>query len=230
MHLDAQRVIEYGTRILIIFMVLPIHEFAHAWTAYKCGDRTAMYKGRLTMNPLAHIDPIGAILLVLTGFGWAKPVPINPLRFKHYRRDYALTALAGPVSNMIVAFLAMIALRITLGLSDDYYMKSGTLYYIAGTNNTGMYYAILFLYFLVSINIGLAIFNMIPIPPLDGSKVISYFTSAKYERFLAENQMMINIIFIVLLCSRALTVPLGWLNGLVFDLYALVTNWIEALV
>lgn len=230
MHLDAQTVIEYGTRILIIFMVLPIHELAHAWMAERCGDYTAKYMGRLTMNPLAHIDPIGAILLVFTGFGWAKPVPVNPLHFKHYRRDMALTALAGPVSNLIVAAVSMIVLRVLLGVSDDYMMKNGIIYYITGTNNTGLYYAIWLFYFLVTINIGLAVFNLIPVPPLDGSRIVSYFTSAKYERILAENQLIISIVFMALLFSGILSRPLGFIDGKLFDLFALATNWIEALV
>ncbi len=228
--LDAQTIIEYGARILIIFMVLPIHEFAHAWSAYKCGDRTAMYKGRLTLNPLAHIDPIGALLLLFTGYGWAKPVPVNPLSFKHYRRDYALVAAAGPISNLIVAFVAMIGLRVLLGMSGDYYMEDGILYYMTGTENTGMYYTVLFFYFIVTVNIGLAIFNLIPVPPLDGSKIVSYFTSAKYDMFLAQNQMIIYFIFMALLFTGILDIPLNFLRNGVFDLFAFATNWIERIV
>lgn len=228
--LDAQTIIEYGARILIIFMVLPIHEFAHAWSAYKCGDRTAMYKGRLTLNPLAHIDPIGALLLLFTGYGWAKPVPVNPLSFKHYRRDYALVAAAGPISNLIVAFVAMIGLRVLLGMSSDYSMEDGILYYMTGTENTGMYYTVLFFYFIVTVNIGLAIFNLIPVPPLDGSKIVSYFTSAKYDMFLAQNQMIIYIIFMALLFTGILDIPLDFLRNGVFDLFAFATNWIERVV
>ncbi len=228
--LDAQTIIEYGARILIIFMVLPIHEFAHAWSAYKCGDRTAMYKGRLTLNPLAHIDPIGALLLLFTGYGWAKPVPVNPLSFKHYRRDYALVAAAGPISNLIVAFVAMIGLRVLLGMSSDYSMEDGILYYMTGTENTGMYYTVLFFYFIVTVNIGLAIFNLIPVPPLDGSKIVSYFTSAKYDMFLAQNQMIIYIIFMALLFTGILDIPLNFLRNGVFDLFAFATNWIERVV
>lgn len=227
--LDYYDIIQYGSRILIIFMILPIHEFAHAWTAYKCGDRTAMYKGRLTLNPLAHIDPIGALLLLFTGFGWAKPVPINPLSFKKYRRDYALTALAGPVSNLIVAFIAMIGLRVVVAHSEHYLISEGSLMQWAGTEMASIDYAVLILYFIVVINIGLAIFNLIPVPPLDGSKIVSYFTSAKYEMFLAQNQMMISIIFMALLFTGILAVPMGFCRDLVFRLYALATNWIEAL-
>lgn len=228
--LDAETIIKYGARILIIFMVLPIHEAAHAWMAYKCGDRTALYKGRLTLNPVAHIDPLGAILLMFTGFGWAKPVPVNPLSFKKYRRDYALTALAGPLSNLIVAFIAMIGLRVVLGMNSGIWMDGSTFHYINGLDSTGVFYAILFLNFIITINIGLALFNLIPVPPLDGSKIISYFTSAKYEMFLAQNQMMISIIFMAVIFSGILSIPLGIVNGWIYDLFALSTNWVESLV
>lgn len=229
--MEAQTIIEYGARLLIIFMILPIHEFAHAYCAYKLGDNTALYKGRLTMNPLAHIDLLGAFCLLFTGFGWAKPVPVNPLKFKKYRRDMALTSLAGPLSNVIVAFLATIGFRFAIALNNDKYMlEDGIIHYMPGTNDEPIFYLILLLYFFISVNIGLAIFNMIPIPPLDGSKILSYFTSAKYEKFLYENQMMIRIVFIVAVASGILSKPLGFLGEKVFDFFILITNWIEKLV
>ena len=106
--MNPSTILKYVVRIIIIFTILPIHEYAHAWAAKKLGDDTALYSGRLTLNPLAHIDPIGAILLFFTGFGWAKPVPVNPMRFKKSRKGMALTALAGPASNLIVAFIVLI--------------------------------------------------------------------------------------------------------------------------
>ena len=112
--MNPSTILKYVVRIIIIFTILPIHEYAHAWAAKKLGDDTALYSGRLTLNPLAHIDPIGAILLFFTGFGWAKPVPVNPMRFKKSRKGMALTALAGPASNLIVAFIALIILRFIL--------------------------------------------------------------------------------------------------------------------
>lgn len=228
--MNADTIIQYGARIMIIFMILPIHEFAHAFMAYKLGDNTAMYKGRLTMNPLAHIDIIGAICLLFTGFGWAKPVPINPLKFKKYRRDTALTALAGPLSNIIVAFIATIGLRIAVAADDNYFFRGDTLYYIEGTNNTPLYYVILLLYFIVTINIGLAIFNLIPIPPLDGSKILSYFTSAKYEMFLVRNQMVIQFAFFLVLFTGVLSKPLSFLGDKVFEFFLFATNWVETLM
>ncbi len=228
--MNAQTITEYGSRLIIIFMILPIHEFAHAWSAYKLGDNTAMYKGRLTMNPLAHIDPIGAICLLFTGYGWAKPVPINPLKFKHYRRDIALTAMAGPLSNLIVAFVGTIGLQTVVAMNDSYEIRDGIIYYIVGTNDTPAYYAILLLYFVVVVNIGLAVFNLIPVPPLDGSRILSYFTPAKYDKFLVQNQMIISIVFLALVVTGVLSIPLGFLRDLIFDLYLFLTGWVPKLV
>ncbi len=228
--MNAQTITEYGSRLIIIFKILPIHEFAHAWSAYKLGDNTAMYKGRLTMNPLAHIDPIGAICLLFTGYGWAKPVPINPLKFKHYRRDIALTAMAGPLSNLIVAFVGTIGLQTVVAMNDSYEIRDGIIYYIVGTNDTPAYYAILLLYFVVVVNIGLAVFNLIPVPPLDGSRILSYFTPAKYDKFLVQNQMIISIVFLALVVTGVLSIPLGFLRDLIFDLYLFLTGWVPKLV
>lgn len=228
--MNADTIIQYGARIMIIFMILPIHEFAHAYVAYKLGDNTAMYKGRLTMNPLAHIDIIGAICLLFTGFGWAKPVPINPLKFKKYRAGIAYTALAGPLSNLIVAFVSMIGLRVLVGMNDDIWFEGTQLWYYTGVENTAVYYAVILLMFIVTINIGLAIFNLLPIPPLDGSKILSYFTSAKYEMFLVKNQIIIQVAFFAVMFSGILSGPLGFLRDKVFSFYMLCTNWIEALV
>ena len=102
--------IKYFARILTVFLILPLHECAHAWVAKKMGDDTASLSGRITVNPLAHIDIVGCLLIVLTGFGWAKPVPINPSRMKDSRLGITLTALAGPVSNLLAAFVMMVVL------------------------------------------------------------------------------------------------------------------------
>jgi Zn-dependent protease len=147
---------------------LPVHEFSHAFAAYKLGDDTAKKMGRLTLNPIKHLDPMGAILMIFTGFGWAKPVPINPNNFKNRKTGFALSALAGPVSNLILAYLSIVILR-ALSLSP--------------TRIPG-----LFLFYLAILNIGLGVFNLLPFPPLDGSRIFSlilpekqYFKIMKYE-------------------------------------------------
>ena len=221
----------YLVRLVIIFLILPIHEFAHAWTAYKLGDDTAKYQGRLTLNPIAHLDPIGAICLMIGGFGWAKPVPIDPTRFtrkRSMRFGVAITALAGPLSNLIVAFLGMIGLRVFQ--CSDYY-NSYWDQYIAGeaiSNAPDIIYSMLYAF--VTINIGLAIFNLVPIPPLDGSKILSYFTSANVDRWFIRNEQIVRIVFLILLVTPILHGPLNFVEGKVFDLFTLLTNWIPALM
>ena len=107
---SADLIINLLSRVFVVFCILPIHEFAHAWVANKLGDDTARLKGRLTIAPMAHIDLMGALMIFLAGFGYAKPVPVNPRRFKNPRKGMALTALAGPVSNILLALIAMLLL------------------------------------------------------------------------------------------------------------------------
>lgn len=221
MNFNIDDIMNFAARIIIIFMILPIHECAHAWMAKKQGDDTALYSGRLTLNPIAHIDPIGAILLLFTGFGWAKPVPINPLRFKKSRKGIALTALAGPVSNLIVAFIGFVALKLLM-ITPVFENALEALY----SDGNNMFYIFHILYYFVTINIGLAVFNLIPIPPLDGSKILSYFTPAKFDRWIMQNRQIVSIIFIVLIFSKALSIPLGFLSEAVFKLFDLITFFI----
>lgn len=160
-----------------LLIALTIHEFSHAFVAFKLGDPTAKLEGRLTLNPIAHLDPMGTIFLLLVGFGWGKPVPINP-RYFTKKFDEIKVALAGIVSNLILAVIFMIPLRALLASGDS----SSIL--------------IVFLSLAVLYNVILAVFNILPIPPLDGSHVVEYFLSdeAKYQYQLIGPYLLIGLI------------------------------------
>lgn len=148
-------------RLLVIFLGIPIHEWAHGWVAHLLGDETPELQGRLSLNPFVHLDLVGTLMILLTGFGWGRAARVNPYRMSRVRNPrtgMALSALAGPVSNIIQAMILAIPIR--LGLLG--YMDSSQAVRLAQV-----------LFAAISVNIGLAAFNMLPIPPLDGSKVLA---------------------------------------------------------
>ena len=151
--------------VLLLYSVI-FHELAHGWVAYKLGDSTAKWLGRLTLNPIKHLDPIGSLMLLVFGFGWAKPVPINLENIPNRRQGLILVSSAGIVANIICAFIAILLLK------------------VVAPEPSGMTEQILYLF--ARINIMLAAFNLIPIPPLDGSKILMGFTSEAVRRFLTQ--------------------------------------------
>lgn len=161
-------------------VALTIHEYAHGYVAYRLGDGTAKAMGRLSLNPIKHIDPVGALFMILFHFGWAKPVPINPRNFDNPRKGFALSALAGPAINIIVGFFTGFVYL----LCYSSFKETGNTF----LNNLEINILLFLLYFF-SINIGLGIFNLIPIPPFDGSRILNvvlpertYFKVMRYER------------------------------------------------
>ena len=172
-----------------ILFCLSIHELAHGWVANKLGDPTARNLGRLTLNPLKHIDPFGFIALLLVRFGWAKPVPINMRYFKKPKRDMALSALAGPVANLLSAFVFSFVYCLAIKLMDGIVID-GRIYFLS-LDQTNEYLLDILSCF-VFINISLALFNLIPIPPLDGSHILdaflprrAYIAYHRYEQYIS---------------------------------------------
>ena len=160
--LDTELIIKLSLIAIILLAALPIHEFAHALTAYRMGDGTAKLLGRLTLNPIVHFDPVGGTLLILTlltgsgfVFGWAKPTPVNPSNLRGGRQGDAIVALAGPLSNLILAMAAAIPFRVMVATGVD-----------------APFLVLGILYLFIQINVSLMIFNLIPLPPLDGSHVL----------------------------------------------------------
>lgn len=182
-----------------IIIGLTVHEWAHAYAAYRLGDPTARNLGRMTLNPIAHIDPIGFLMLLLLGFGWARPVPINPRNFKNYKRDDIIVSLAGITTNIIIAFFF------------SFIYVAGILKWGLGTNTafTSIIGSI------ISINLALAIFNLIPISPLDGSHVLEALLVRKFPQFFMFMRQYGQFILLALLIFGAFSTVLGYLiNGI----------------
>lgn len=163
---------------IALLTAITIHEASHAFMADYLGDPTAKLKGRLTLNPLAHLDPIGTLLLLLVHFGWGKPVPVDPYNFRNPRRDNAIVALAGPVSNLLLAVILSVILRVSLGFIPT------TIYYLLST--------------VVVFCVSLAIFNLIPIAPLDGFSVVLGFLPVDLSRQWEELRSY-GVIFLLLI-------------------------------
>ena len=172
--------------VLAVFITLPLHELAHGYAAHKLGDNTAKDLGRLTINPLKHLDLIGAISLIFFHFGWAKPVPVNLRNLRKPKRDFAIIAMAGPASNLLMAFFT-VPLWLLLRLI---FIKT----YVQGAFLTSFLTILInFVGIFHSINLGLAIFNLIPVPPLDGSRLLTAFLPDKANLWIIRNQNKIYI-------------------------------------
>ena len=201
--------------IPIFLITIVIHELAHAYVAYRLGDPTAAAMGRLTLNPLRHLDPFGLIMLLVVGFGWAKPVPINPRNFRNEKAGMAMSALAGPVSNILMCIAGVIILNIIMIYSRN-----------TNTYNSVITAAFTFFLQFSILNVWFATFNLIPIPPLDGSRIVNYFLPPRLSYYYSYVERYGFIILMALMYTGFLSGPLSNVANRIFDGILHSVSWI----
>lgn len=190
---------------VVAFVVFPARGMAQAFVAYKLGDPTAKYNGRLTMNPLAHMDKYGIVVLFLCGLGFIKPIPINSRNFRNPRRDMILTILAGPVMGLLVGMLGVALYRV------------GLLFVTSAASVSKLW--LILEYMFAETNVRLAVLMLLPLPFFDGYQILSFFLPPKWVYFIEQNGMMISLVVLVLLVSGALSVPLDAISTLFMKLF-----------
>lgn len=212
-HLDWQGLLGLLLTAAVSLFCITAHELSHGYAAYRLGDPTAKNAGRLTFNPIKHIDPFGLVMMLVARVGWAKPVPVDMRYFKDHKKGMALTALAGPAANFVLALLSMALLSLLYHAA------------LAGERiGQVLLVILLILTKLVVLNVGLGLFNLIPIPPLDGSKVLFSFLPESTYRTILRYERYIMLLVVVLTASGALSRPLSWLIGLVLRGLCLLTG------
>lgn len=198
-------------RIPALLIALTFHEYAHARMAYAWGDATAKNAGRMTLNPISHLDPLGTLMVMLVGFGWARPVPINPFHFRHREKGLFWVSLAGPGTNLLLAFAAALVLFLTTGNLPSLYRWAAP----------GILEGILI--WIVFINVFLAIFNFVPLPPLDGSKIVRSLLPRAYAHYYQSFEAYGPFLLILLLV-------LGLLPRVLLPIASFIIGGINALV
>ncbi len=198
-----------------LLLAISMHECAHGYAAYLMGDRTAKYSGRLSLNPINHLDPIGALCMLLFRFGWAKPVPINPRNFNNQKRGIIIVSLAGPLTNFVLGFLSCLI----------FYAIN---YFAYPLSSFGDFLSMVFLYS-TYMNVGFMIFNLIPIPPLDGSKIVMEFLPPRIKYKVYNYERYFGLILIILVYAGTITPVLSVLRSYVLSFYDFCSQAIFAL-
>ncbi len=200
---------------VILLVAFPIHECSHALMARLLGDDTAFRQGRVTLNPISHLDPMGTIGVLIVGIGWAKPVPVNPTRARKVsaRAAMAITAAAGPISNVLVSLVFVIIAKLVLMLSGS--ADAIVVFYV--------WYALMMV---AEINVGLAVFNLLPIPPFDGSRILLVFLKEKWYFKIMQYEQYIMFAILLLCFTGILNVPLTFLKNCVMQFLDVITGFI----
>ena len=206
-------ILQYLLRAIVVLIAIPFHESAHALASHLLGDDTAVRAGRLSLNPMRHFDPLGALCMLVGGVGWAKPVSINPYNYKNPKVGMALSAAAGPASNFLLAWVLMILYKLC------WYSGAGD----------AVPFIEMFLYYMITMNLSLGVFNLLPVPPFDGSRIALlflpqrlYFKAMKYERYI-----MLAVLALVFL--GLLNTPLSMLVNAMWNLMLRLTGFVELL-